>query len=239
MENLTIDILLKHLKEKKYFTIIKHVLDLLFVFYISSYVFIRCYFQYQLLDLDNYKLVVQFFLNGEFIIPTSIFLVIWITTYLISFYLFKFSNLILTRKFKEKINKLEIDIKNEIAKTSEGTLSTMGMSIRQRYGYEWYIQLYNIIKTQVSKEKWAEAVNAMNMHQQVLEYDFTVIFRGFLAVIIYFISVNYFGWIHFTILTITFISYTIHLTSAYQLIVFTPDIVYRIRSFVENVPSEK
>ena len=60
--------------------ILKRIFNILLVGSITSFLFVRAYFEYDIIDASNYQGLYQFFINGEFIVPFALFFIIWYLT---------------------------------------------------------------------------------------------------------------------------------------------------------------
>lgn len=168
---------------------VKEVLNLIFVGSIASYFFESVFFKYGLLDINNYNGIYRFFISGHFIIPFALFYFFWIVTIAAKMILFQVPNVFITRKFGPSITSFLIWYY-----TSDSTKHNSKAVLPKSKSLEWLIK-------SSSKENLEESKlfkRSLQSHR-ALESDYTLILRAFIAITIYYIHLEYFGWITYSI----------------------------------------
>ena len=217
------------IRSKKLFPLAKHLLNFLFVVSISSFLFENFYFKYELLDVTDYKKIYTFLVKGSFAVPLTLFFITWIITYSISTYAFVFANMALSKRFRKKINEIEIELEKEADKIENVAETTHGISFKERYGKDWISFLIEKIKARYTTKDLERLMTYMSKVKREKEDEFVILFRGLIAVSIYVCIVPYFGKILYLLLLISFIIYVFILVSIYQLMELTPEIILKIR----------
>ena len=213
--------------KKKLFPLAQHLLNFLFVISISSFLFEKFYFKYKLLDITDYQVIYNFLIKGNFAVPISIFFIVWVLTFFISKYAFIVANSALSKRFREKINKIEAEILKEKSIQEPS-------SIKDDREKDWVRFLVEEIKASNTKKDLNRILAFMRKKKDECQDEFVVVLRGLIAVSIYFSAVPYFGYLLFSILIAAFLIYVFLLVSLYQLMELTPDIIFKIRKYYDD-----
>lgn len=220
--------LFKFLHANKLFVAVKVFADQIFVICISSALFEKFYFKYELLSFTDYKAIFNFFIKGEFIVPFSVFFIVWLCTFLFAFGIFSLVNQSISKKWVKKIHSKRFISKKKIKDIDKGAKNTKGIKISDRFGDKWYVALYNRIKASITPQQVRKIQNDFSKAQRSAASHFNMIFRGLIAVLIFFNTVPHFGWILFSVLMICFILYSVILVFIYQFTELMPEVVRKI-----------
>jgi ABC-type multidrug transport system fused ATPase/permease subunit len=228
------------IRRKKLFPLAKHLLNFLFVVSISSFLFEKFYYKYQLLDVTDYKTIYAFLVKGDFAIPLTIFFIVWVLTFSISTYAFVFANMALSKFFRKKMNKLEIDLKKQSDDVEKAAEITHGISFKEKYGKDWFEFLIEKIRASYTTNDLQSLLAYMSKIKSEKEDEFVILFRGLIAVSIYVTITPHFGKWLYIILLIAFLIYVFVIVSTYQLMELTPDVIIKIKKhFRKNESSQE
>jgi hypothetical protein len=203
------------LKDHQVSPLIRLLLNFLFVGGISSFIFIEFYFDYELLDISDYKGYFRFFINGEFIVPLGIFFIMWNVTRWISFLLFKFPNFIMGVRLRNAILRFSFLKTMPEQKLIEAEISiAKAESISKD---EILAKIFLLVKKRISRVDFRKLRRNADRVQTNLENEFTVLVRAFIATTIYFSTVAHFGWLLLVVLYVTILIIAILLFIGYHL----------------------
>lgn len=232
----------KYLNEKTLFPTVKRVLNFCFVLGISSFVFEKYYFKYSLLDITDYKAQYEFIAHGLFIIPFSIFFFVWAFSNMIGQGLFSVCNSIMANLFRAKIINYSVK-KNEAIKMLKTTESMLEKQIIVKPKKEWFVLIYESLKTPDAAKSHGEMVNNLELYKKKLTNDSILVLRALIAICIYYSIVSYFGWILFVLLLMFLIIIIFLLVLGYQFAELLPTVIqkaaFEIEKYIkDNYPDE-
>src|SRR6185436_16622118 len=207
--------LAEYLKEKTLFPSVKRVLNFCFVLGISSFLFEKYYFKYSLLDITDYKRQYEFIAHGIFIIPFSIFFLVWALTGLLGNGLFTIFNYGITEKYRKKILEFSFH-KSKTGKQLKRVDAMIQENMIVKPKKDWYITIYNSLKSSFTPKEYRRMINDLEQFKQKSISDSILVLRAMVAIFIYFLTITYFGWLLLTLLLITLFSCIILLVLAYQ-----------------------
>lgn len=217
------------IKSKNLFPLTKDLLNILFVLSISSFIFEKFYFKYDLIDVTDYKIVYAFFVKGDFAIPLSIFFISWALTNILGNLTFLLANSALTNYFRRQIERTEIELKKEFDKVEKNVKEVHNISMKERYGKDWINYLIEKIKLSFSQAEYEKLLRYMSKTKIEKEDEFVILLRGLIAISIYVCVVPYFGKILYFLLISTFLFYVLIIVSIYQLMELTPELISKIK----------
>lgn len=220
--------LFKFLHANKLFVAVKVFANHIFVICISSALFEKFYFKYELLNFSDYNALYDFFIKGAFIVPFSIFFVIWLSTFLVAFGLFTLLNQRISKKWVKKIHARKFISKKKLKDINNGAKHAKGVKISDRIGDKWYVTLYNRVKESVTPQQVRKIYNDFSKMQRSAADHFVMLFRGLIAVIIFYSTIPHFGCLLLGILIICFILYSLILVFIYQFAELMPEVVRKI-----------
>lgn len=191
---------------------LRRLFNLLFCFSISAFIYKIIFGQYNWYNFNEYILILDFFVNGDFFVPFSIFVLVFSLTEIPAYILLN-PNL--------KITKTGIHSKaEEYGKT-------------QQFLYDLF---------EISKEKdptpmsFEERIKLFVYNgRKSLSRLFTFMLRLFLAIIVYYINSANFKilWLIFILLIIFIAFYTIYFI-LYKLLLMTPDILTKAQELMKK-----
>jgi hypothetical protein len=176
-------------------------LNFVFTASITAALFQSIYFKYEVYDITDYKVIVDFFLTGNFFIPFILFLIIYRITYYIPNILFFLSNHFITKYLDKKLDPLFDTI---IRSTDDFIISILELTKR--------------IVDRHKEEVFSQYVLKLRKSQWDIEDGFVLYTRGLICAIIYYCKLPHFGGILFTTVIFLFVlSFFIRIVG-YQLI---------------------
>jgi hypothetical protein len=141
------------LRGKEYYIPLRRLLDMLLSLSITSFLFQNIYFSYSLLDISDYKGIINFFMSGQFFVPLFLFLLVHFVCYLIAYGFFSFTTTIKTTMWREEIISYNISEK-KLNKAGRMIKVNQVITFPEKINSSWFIQSYNAIKDGVSREQW-------------------------------------------------------------------------------------
>lgn len=212
------------LKNHQISPLLRRITTIVFISGITSYIFKTFYYQYELIDFLDYRGAYKFIVDGEFIVPAGIFFIVWFATDFISFISFKLGNLILSTKLRRKIYKFSFfrSYQKERFKSVENALILQGGADRDAW-----LDLFTLIRNSISSVDLVKLQKNIGRVQSNIEKEFLLLIRGSIATILYFSTIDYFGWKLFLIffLIAVYISFSLYL--AYLLAEIIPVLLYK------------
>jgi len=191
---------------------IKGALNIIFICSITSFVFERYYFKYRLLPIDDVNSIYDFFIRGHFIVPFALFYAFWILTIALRMLLFQVPNAFISKKFGSILTKFMVwYLVSKKSKFSSPNVLPKSKSL------DWVVK--SLPDTELEDRSLIK--KTLQSHQS-LESDFTLVLRGFIAITLYFISIDYFGWRMFLILLLILLFTWILQFMKYQFVEATP-----------------
>ena len=207
---------------------LKQLLNIIFVGSMASWFFESRFFEYSLLDITDLESIYEFFIDGHFIIPFALFYFFWLLTIGLRMLLFQLPNVFITRSFGPQITKFLIGYY-----TSNGYTATTNQVLPKSKSFNWLI-----LATPEEKIETKNLINNTLRSHHALESDFTLILRAILAITIYFASLQYFGWLTYSIcIAILLFMYLMQIVK-YQLAEAAPEIVHFYRKKLEVTKPE-
>ena len=196
---------------------IRKVLNFLFCLGITAFAFKKIYGPYQLYDLTDYKRIIEFFLNGDFFISFTLFVIVFYLTSFVSFFLFDMYLKMIEPKSSRKVSNWirGIIFKNREEKQEE--INKLDIS---------FIRLETI---------YQENINIIKKANNILSANFSTALRGIIALIIYFISIKHFGWVLFSVSLFLIIIYTLCLRMISLFFILLPSIRKTISDFKQEL----
>lgn len=181
------------IRHGKILTVVKPFLSVIMVAGITYAIYHKRYGAVVLPDEFSLKKTSEYFLNGDFIVPFGIFFFVWAMTSIICGAFFDLINSKITDWIWKHINPLNfIDPTRTVedAKLNAGTL--VGVPRKQ-----WAVRMYEAVRNKINNQKIEEINKRLQLAQLEYASDFVLIIRSIIAIVIYFNSVTYFGWILF------------------------------------------
>lgn len=213
---------------------IKALLNILFVGSLTSAVFEYVFFEYILIDAEDYENVYRFFIDGQFFIPLSLFFLLWHTTDLAGSLIFKLPNMYVERKFKKSVINFSIE-KFSFFDNMDPEAKRIADQVVKIPSDSWTIELLKEFKKSTDYVKISKG---LNIARDRLSNESVLIFRAFILITIYFNSIEYFGWSLYVLLffTIVFIAFINCL--AYQFIQIVPLLLWKMDKVLDASKTE-
>jgi ABC-type multidrug transport system fused ATPase/permease subunit len=225
------------LSRKSMFPVLRKGLNLLFCASITSYIFEKFYFKYSWLEITDYKGILNFFVKGNFIVPFSIFVVVFIATYFISYSSFAIPNYFKSTKWQRKIIEYKLS-KSEATGQVQNIQSKIEDVTAFKSSEKFLIGLYNYFKKTINQKEYIRIQRELQKLKDNLEANYILSFRAIITIIIYFISIDYFGWLLFSVVMILLILYMLLLIFGYRLLDILPTLIGRFVFEVEKYIKE-
>jgi ABC-type transport system involved in cytochrome bd biosynthesis fused ATPase/permease subunit len=223
------------IRTKKIFPAVKYLLNFLFVVNIASFLFENLYFKYELLDISNYKIVYNFFVKGSFAIPLTLFFLVWVLTYSVAILLFSRINKIVSNFFRNKIDQFENKIKKDTHLNDQNSdIIRANNAFEEKYGENWFELEVAKIKSKYSKADLKSILLDLKKIKFERESEFIILFRGFIAVSIFFATSPDFGTGLFVILIFAFFICLIVLILIFQFMELIPYIINKIKQHLRS-----
>jgi hypothetical protein len=226
-----------YLKGKTIYPAIRRFLNLFFSISVTSFVFEKFYFKYSWPDISNYKLLLDFFIKGQFIVPFCIFLLAHGLTYFVPSVIFAVYNLKKSIKWARKIVAYEITkttIDNELRKFKVRLKSVANVNLTKETIIDTYLQF----KDQLDVNALDEINKTCTIQKNNLESNFIFSFRALICIIIYFGTIPYFGWVLFTLSCIALLLYMFILIIGYQFLDVLPMAIKRFKYEADKYVSD-
>lgn len=204
-----------YLKGKTMYPSIRRGLNLLFSISITSFLFEKIYFTYSWPDITNYKLILDFFIKGQFIVPFSIFLVVHGITYFIPSVIFSLYNFRKSVKLTREIVAYEVGentINDQLRRVKILSKNVSPVVLTK----EALVDLYLQFKDNLTAESLDELQKSCDEEKAKLEENFIFAFRTLVFIGIYFSVISYFGWVLLIITLFVVLGYMILLLIGYQ-----------------------
>ena len=201
------------LNGKSIFTPLKRFLNILFSVCIASWIFRKMYFRYVLLDASDLKGIYHFLVSGEFIIPLMIFMVVHFSAGFLSRSVFELGTLYFSDRWRNRILRLQISV--EPAKP-------------------FWIRYYELIRKSAASRRRDHAKKMLQSIKRTTSINFNLAFKSVIVISIYFPSINYFGWILYSLSIIILLMILVSLFLVYILMELLPAVIHKI-----GIESEK
>ncbi|HEY0656369.1 MAG TPA: hypothetical protein VGD65_24720 [Chryseosolibacter sp.] len=194
---------------------LKVILNIIFVGGISCWIFQKAYFEFHVIPLDDINGIFFFFAQGHFFIPFAIFLGVWLITAWLRVLLFQIPNVVLSNTVGKHIVDLYV-------------------FINAHYKSDRIKELYQDLASKIKNSRPMDLYGKTLLVHRQQEYDYTLILRAFIAMIIYFQQLPYFGYtallLAFSVLFYFWCSQVIN----YQLAYVTPQLIEKIKEIAES-----
>jgi hypothetical protein len=217
-----------YLRGKATYGPIRQIVDILMSMSIASFLFEAFYFKYQLMDIGDYKSIINFFIKGYFIVPLFLFLIAHYVTYFMAYSFFTLSTTKKSMKWitgivKFKLEKKDIDSLKQ--KVSKSNIVDMPL----KFEPSWIAETYIALKASVQPEQWKNAETMLNKQMQNIERNFMLLFKAIVAVSIYcFSTVPHFGLFLYIVSMAVFIALMIMLWYTHMILYVLPAFVRKI-----------
>lgn len=234
--NLILD---NYLNGKATFGPIRRILDMIFSASIASFLFKRFYFNYQFLDITDYKGIFEFFLDGRFFIPLALFAFVHYGLYLISSIFFILTTTRQSRKWVQSIIRAKVT-KKDITGTRK---QLKKHAITRNYinlTPSWIADTYKILKESITQEQWKNAETMVKQTSQNVERNFQLNIKVLVTISIYFFfTAPYFGVILYILSTIALLATMIFFWYSYLVLDVLPTLVRKIDYELQQIVKQQ
>lgn len=212
---------------------LRRILDVVFSLSIASFLFERFYFEYQWLDITDYKGIINFFIKGDFIVPFLLFLASHYLTYGIAFAFFTLSTTRKSTKWITRIIKFKLK-KRDFADLTKKINNNPAIKMPVKLQSSWVINTYHALKESVNEEQWKKADTEIKKQKLNIEKNFILVSKAIIAISIYFGIVPHFGVLLYSITLVCLAALLALLWYAYLVLDVLPTIVRKIDSEVQQ-----
>lgn len=187
-----------YLKGNSIYSPVLRFLDFYLSASIASSIFKRIYFNYSLLDLTDYKGIYNYFINGDFAVPLLLFTIVHYGIGIVGESIFSLMTLKKSNEWTSRILKFKIKKKDYVSffKTINNN-PIAPASLKFDKGI--VIKYFELLKSSVSKEDWEKAKKMAELKKEEIKSNFKLVFKGMIALTVFFRLVPYFGWILYSI----------------------------------------
>ncbi len=227
-----------YLKGKPVYPVIRRFLNLLFSISLTSFLFEKFYFKYTLYDITDYKSIFDFFINGSFFVPFSIFIIIhyfldWISDGFFLLFSMRKSSEIVTEIYNYELNKY--DYRSFVDKINNNPVIKMPIHFNKPV----INKLLKHLSDELTIEQWEAAEILLEQQKSSTKESFKLTIKAFLTFTVYFTIVPYFGWFLYSLVIIVLFLISFGLYFAYLLMDILPAIITRFQHHVSIYLSDK
>ncbi len=214
-----------YLEGKSIQTRIKRILNIIFSCFITSFVYIKFYGSYQWYDYNDYKGILNFILDGKFIIPIALFYIVDRLIYSVSGLI----QLLIQNTIQKKCSNWLFERISNANKETIHNQTFDDLPLNSNYGSSddsnsIFFRIYTLIRHKtISIEQKILATNRQKI-EGVVRFQFEFNIKTMFSLVLFFYSNSSFGWKLFIILMIIQLANTI-LTVLVSLIF---DLVHRL-----------
>jgi len=232
------DIISHYINDKPIYTKTRKLLDLLFLLSISAFAFRHFFGPYRWLDFNDYKGMINFLLEGHFVVPLSLLLITYGTTEFIAFFIFSLLLDIKSAKIRRKIIQYQLTHLDFYLglKSIEKIIQPL---TDFEMGPEKILTGYQKIRSELSISKLAGLEAELNDFNKNLRENFTVAIRATLALSIFKYSLTDFPWWLFNLTIIMIFIWGIFTIVAYQFMSILPGMLKKFIEKAEEILKEK
>ncbi len=141
-------ILDNYLRGKATYGPVRRIVDILLSVSIASFLFEAFYFKYQLMDIGDYKSIINFFIKGHFIVPLLLSLLAHYVTYFIAYSFFSLSTTKKSTKWITGIVKFKLKKKDMESLTRKMNKNGV-VNMPVKFEPSWIVETYLALKASV------------------------------------------------------------------------------------------
>lgn len=212
----------------------RRILNLILNISIASHMYEYYYGSYTWIIFSDYKLILDFMIKGQFLIPLCFFIIAYLLTQFVSWCVFWFFVMWRLIKVKNRIIAYEYDSTLE----KIGLLSVKKVtqySIREDVDDEKMITFYHEIRTEIKPESFDQMDKELKEPKKIIEQNFQFFFRLLIAIIIYKFHLDNFGTYLFTIMFVIIGLILFYLVLNYKVLDVIPLVLKKIHERVESI----
>lgn len=223
-----------YLRGKATFGPVRQIVDILLSVSIASFLFEAFYFNYQLMDIGDYKNIINFFIKGHFIIPLFLFVAAHYITYFIAYSFFILSTTKRSTKWIIGIVKFRLK-KKDMESLTRRMNKNMVVNMPVKFETSWMIEAYLALKASVQPDQLKKAETMLTKQLQNIERNFSLLFKAIIAVSIYYFStVPYFGLFLYIVSIVVFMALMVVLWYTHLVLYVLPAVVRKIDSELQQ-----
>ena len=200
---------------------VRRMLNLLLNVSIASYFYIRCFGPYQWLDVTDYKGILDFFIQGKFFLPFSIFIVVYAITETFGYLLFKGLTHFWSLRNQRKLLQYSLTSK-QIDNGIEGIGLASKAVVPEEMTKEKLVQFYNEIAPEITPEALREMKQALDDPKKNLQSNFVAVIRIMIALLVYVGTVAHLSGGVFVLVLIVLIIMSAFFVIAYRILDVLP-----------------
>ncbi|WP_207625787.1 hypothetical protein, partial [Niastella populi] len=212
---------------------IRRFTDLLLSASIVSFIFNRFIFKYEWISITDYKAVLDFFIQGHFVVPIILFTIVHIGLANISSIIFTITTLHKSSKFIKQIKKYQVkkrDYKAFFKKMNNNEIFQLPIEFNETV----LLKAYYHLKNNISEEEWKKAETEGSKLKENLENDFNLTVKAIVATAIYFYNLSYFRFGLFITSLAILLLIAIALWYFYVLVYILPSVLNKIDTEFQN-----
>ncbi len=208
------------IKHGKAFNYVKAALNVVFACGITAAIYVKAYSPLPKVDLTTWSNFFSYMLSGQFIVPFGIFFLVWLTTSFLGELWFNGLNFSISEKLRGKL--VNFSFLHTFGKSAQAEEKDKVRALAEATKKDWIIVIYEHIRKSLPEAKQVQIKKAIELVKQDYASDFILLIRSFVATIIYYNQVEYFGGLLFTVLFLVQLISSFLLILAYQLAVLIP-----------------
>ncbi|MBN8703349.1 MAG: hypothetical protein J0M08_09805 [Bacteroidetes bacterium] len=211
--------------------LLKPFLNILFVSVITFAIIKKIYVNLPIPSNFPIEMIIDFFLNGKFIIPLGFFFLVWVLTSAPSQFIFQWFNDRIGEKQQRKI----LDFSFAEAFTLLGTNKQLKEKLPiQTKRKNWIFDLYEKVSKSIPSKEAARMLKQIQRAKFYYTTDFILLIRSIITSIIVFNQSLYFNNYVLAILIMAHVIMGFLLVFGYQLAAVTPIIVSKLKNEYEE-----
>lgn len=192
----------EYINGKPVYPVARRLLSFLFSLSITSFFFEKLYFNYQWINITDYKAILDFLIKGYFFVPLCLFVIVHYSLQGISLVFFTLMTVKKSSNLLKKLYAIEFkktDSLRLIQSINDNPISASPFPFQESHFYE----LYQHLVTNIPKKQMEKFESGLKIKKEACEQNFYLIIKALFTVTIYFFAVSYFGWLlYFTTLLI-------------------------------------
>lgn len=213
-------------------------LNILFNASISSFIFERTYGHYEWIDIVDYKSILNFFIRGDFSIPLSIFIIVFISTEIISFFIFTILTGLSKHKWIKRIVQYQLN-KDEIGERVKLVVQIIQKKIAIPLNRNTTSMILNQFKENLTGEVLINLKEELKIPMDKVEETFHLLFKITIAFTIYFVTIERFGWKLYIVVLVILLICLLLLLFIYSFLELLPIMISKLHQLTVCYLSEE
>lgn len=233
------------IKDRPVYPIVRRALNLLFVASITSWWYTQCYEGILLRPLVEKTDWYNYLLKGEYFIPVSMFIIVFVLTWIVPFLIYKALTIGLGVKIKRMI--IRYQATHDDALLGAGAIEKVGRYFTEKkLDEKAQAELYQQLKQNVKEDELNDMKAELEKGQDMMYDNFIMVFRMLIAALVYSNLLPQFSLWLTVVLVIVLVIILVNLLVAGLMFDILPVLANKLdtiaNSFYEtklNVPEEK